>query len=83
MDDKEGLKLDTPAYNALIHAQTKQNGSISIAEQLLNHMLQNDGPTKIRPVSVLTFLNCISICVTYISFLSSRMLLRSIQCWMQ
>ena len=50
VNDNEGdIQLDTPAYNALIHAQSKQKGSVAIAEQLLNHMLEQD--TNIRPVS--------------------------------
>lgn len=52
VNDNEGdVQLDTPAYNALIHAQSKQKGSVAIAEQLLNHMLEQDISTNIRPVS--------------------------------
>lgn len=47
----EGVGLDTPAYNALIHAQSKQKGSVAMVEELLNHLLDQDISTKIRPVS--------------------------------
>ena len=46
-DDGQEIKLDSVAYNALIHAQ----GSADKAEMLLDFMLEQGSNSTIRPVS--------------------------------
>ena len=48
--DDGGIEMDRVAYNALIHAQSKQSGSADKAEMLLDYMLEKDGNSAIRPV---------------------------------
>ena len=50
-EDREKIELDQVAYNALIHAQSKQSDSVAKAEMLLEYMLEQDSSSNIRPVS--------------------------------
>lgn len=49
-DDGKEIKLDSVAYNALIHAQSNQSGSADKAEKLLDFMLEQGSNSTIRPV---------------------------------
>lgn len=51
-DDGGGIQLDRVAYNALIHAQSTQSGSADKAEMLLDYMLEQNGPSSIRPNAI-------------------------------